>query len=39
MPPSEIHKKKRIKNLTTLGLVLGWCVLIFAVAIIRMKGG
>lgn len=39
MPFSPVHKTKRAKNLAILALVIGWCVLIFAVSIIRMKGG
>jgi hypothetical protein len=39
MPLSEIHKKKRFKNYAILAVVLGWCALIFAVSIIRMKEG
>lgn len=39
MPPSEIHDKKRLKNYAVLALVLGWCALIFVVAIVRMKAG
>ncbi len=39
MPLSDIHKKKRYKNLAVLAAILGWCVLLFAVSIIRMKGG
>jgi hypothetical protein len=39
MPLSEIHKKKRFKNFALLGLIIGWCALIFVVAIIRMREG
>jgi hypothetical protein len=38
MPASEVHKKKKIKNLVVLGLIAGWCVLIWAVTMIRMSG-
>jgi hypothetical protein len=39
MPIEELHKKKLKKNLALLGLILGFCGLIFAVSIIRMSGG
>jgi hypothetical protein len=39
MPLTDIHKKKRLKNLTVLAVVLGWCALIFVISIIRMKEG
>ncbi len=38
MPHSDLHKRKRAKNLAVLALIAGWCILIFAVAVIRMKG-
>lgn len=36
MAESEIHQKKRKKNLTMLGLILGWCLLIFLVTMVKM---
>lgn len=35
MPLSELHKKKRLKNLAILAAIFGWCALIFCVAVIR----
>lgn len=37
MPVSELHKKKRLKNLAILGALAVWCVIIFAVTVIKMK--
>jgi hypothetical protein len=39
MPLTDIHKKKKFKNMAVLAVVLGWCALIFVISIIRMKGG
>jgi hypothetical protein len=38
MPIEEIHKKKFKKNIAVLALVLGFCALVFAVSILKMKG-
>ena len=35
MPLSELHRKKRLKNLALLAAIAGWCALIFYVALIR----
>jgi hypothetical protein len=39
MPISQLHKDKKKKNLVVLGLIALWVVVIFCVAIIRMKSG
>lgn len=36
MADSEIHKKKRRKNLTILALIFAWCLLIWLVTMIRI---
>lgn len=36
MPHSDLHKKKRKKNLMILLMVLGWCALIWAVSMVRI---
>jgi hypothetical protein len=37
MPLSDIHKKKRMKNLAILAAIIAWCAIIFTVAMIKMK--
>lgn len=37
MPVSDLHKKKRLKNLAILGAIVAWVAIIFAVSIIKMK--
>lgn len=37
MPASDLHKKKRLKNLAILGAIAVWAAIIFAVTVIRMK--
>lgn len=39
MPHSEIHEKKKKKNYAVLLAIMAFAVVIFAVSIIRMKGG
>lgn len=39
MPPSEIHRKKKTKNLALLLALLAWCALIWAVSMVRMAQG
>lgn len=39
MPPSEIHRKKKAKNLALLLALLVWCALIWAVSMVRMAQG
>lgn len=36
MPHSDLHKKKRQKNLAILGLVVGWVALIWIVTMVKM---
>lgn len=36
MPLSDLHKKKRMKNLAILALIVGWCVLIWAVTMVKL---
>ena len=36
---SEMHRKQRTKNLALMFLLIGFCVLVYFVAIIRMGGG
>lgn len=39
MPHSELHKQKRAKNLAVFLAILAFMATVFAVSIIRMKGG
>lgn len=39
MPLSDVHKKKRVKNLVFLGLILAWVALIWGVTMIKMADG
>lgn len=39
MPHSELHKQKRGKNFAILAALIVFMVTVFAVSIIRMKGG
>ncbi len=39
MPKSELHKRKKAKNYAVFLSVIAFIVTIFAVTIIRMKGG
>lgn len=36
MPISDIHKKKRAKNLMVLAAIAGWIVLIWAITMIKL---
>lgn len=36
MNTSDVHKKKRQKNLLLLALILAWCALIWAITMIKM---
>ncbi len=36
---SEMHRKQRTKNLALMAVLVGFCVLVYFVAIIRMSGG
>lgn len=37
MPVGDMHKKKKTKNLVVLALIAGWCVLIWAVTMIKLS--
>lgn len=39
MPHSELHKQKRGKNFAILAALIVFMLTVFAVSIIRMKGG
>jgi hypothetical protein len=39
MPHSELHKQKRGKNIAIFVALIVFMVTVFAVSIIRMKGG
>ncbi len=36
MPHSELHKKKLKKNLAVLGLIFGFCALVWAITMIKI---
>lgn len=36
MNTSDVHKKKRQKNLVLLALIIAWCALIWAITMIKM---
>ncbi|HRQ61472.1 MAG TPA: hypothetical protein PLO23_08190 [Alphaproteobacteria bacterium] len=36
MPHSELHKQKFKKNLIVLGIIVGMCLALFAITVIRM---
>ena len=38
MPHSELHKKKKMKNLAILGAIFAWIALIWAITMIKMSG-
>ena len=35
-PPSEMHRRQRVKNLTVLALLLGLVVLFYLITLVRM---
>lgn len=35
---SDVHKKKLKKNLAVLGMIVGFCVVILAVTMIKISG-
>ncbi len=37
MPFSDLHKRKKTKNLIFLGLIFAWIVLIWAVTMIKLS--
>lgn len=39
MPLSDVHKKKRIKNLIFLALIFGWVALIWGITMIKLTNG
>lgn len=39
MPITDIHKKKRAKNLMILAAIAAWIVLIWAITMIRISHG
>lgn len=38
MPHSDLHLKKRKKNLAVLAVILGLCALIWIITMIKMQG-
>ena len=38
MPTGDVHKRKLKKNIAVFGLVVGVCVLIWAVTMIKISG-
>jgi hypothetical protein len=39
MPHSDLHKKKRMKNLAVLAAIVAWIAVMFCVTMIRVKSG
>jgi len=39
MPITELHKRKRTKNLTVAGILLGIMVLLFVLTLVKLGGG
>ncbi len=39
MPHAEVHERKKSRNYAVLFALLGFVATVFAVSIIRMKGG
>ncbi len=39
MPLSDLHKRKKAKNMALLAAIAGWCALIWAITVIKMSGG
>jgi hypothetical protein len=39
MPHSDLHRQKRAKNIAVFVAIIAFMATIFAVSIIRMKGG
>jgi len=37
MPKTDLHKEKKKSNLIIFGMIIGWCAIVFAVAIIKMQ--
>lgn len=38
MPHSDLHKTKLKKNLAVLGLIVGFCALLFVITVIKISG-
>lgn len=38
MPLSDLHKKKKAKNMMILGAIFAWIALIWAITMIKMAG-
>ena len=39
MPIEDLHKSKKKKNLTVLGLIAAWVVIIFIITMIKVDHG
>ena len=39
MPITELHKKKKAKNLAVLAAIIVFMLIVFAITIIRLKAG
>jgi hypothetical protein len=39
MPITELHKERRKKNFLTLAIIVAWIVLLFVVAVLKIKAG
>ncbi len=39
MPITEIHKRKRTKNITVAGILVGLIALLFVLTLVKMGGG
>ena len=39
MPHSDLHKKKKQKNLVILAAILGWIALIWVITMVKMTHG
>ena len=39
MPLSDLHKKKRAKNLMMLALIFAWIALVWAITMVKMSNG
>jgi len=39
MPITELHKRKRAKNLTLAGILLGIMALLFVLTLVKLGGG
>ena len=39
MPLSDVHKKRRQKNLIVLGMIVGWVALVWAISFLKIAQG